>query len=139
MYIPNPRALFFFIVYVQIGVVLSEDTNALLLRTIENHERMLQHLSEVISIQDRRIAELERNCAPEIKTSDVIKDIVKPDEEIEVKEIVGSPELKFNKLINSTGQTETNLTSKSGNPVRRLLIGMLQINIYLAYYNVVKA
>ena len=139
MHIPNPPALFFFIVYVQIGVVLSEDTNALLLRTIENHERMLQHLSEVISIQDRRIAGLERNCAPEIKTSDVIKDIVKPDEENEDKEIVGSPELKFNKLMNSTGQTETNLTSKSGNPVRRLLLGMLQINVYLAVHNVIKA
>ena len=139
MQVPNSPAVFFFIVFVQIGVVLSEDTNALLLRTIENHERMLQHLSEVISRQDRRIAELERNCAPEKKTSDVIKDIVKPDQEIEDKEIVGSPELKFNKLRNSTGQTETNQTSKSGNPVRRLLIGMLQINIYLADYNVVKA
>ena len=76
---------------------------------------------------------------PKKKNSDVIKDTVKPDEEIEVKEIVGSPELKFNKLINYTGQTETNQTSKSGNPVRRLLLGMLQINVYLAVHNVIKA
>ncbi|XP_062618471.1 complement C1q-like protein 3 [Saccostrea cucullata] len=50
--------------FAQSKSIEDEENNAFLLKIIEKHERMIARLEEKIDKQDRRIFELEKNCAP---------------------------------------------------------------------------